>query len=155
MSKKSMKTLKVGDAIPPFNAVDQDNEPLAREDLLGNPFVLYFYPKDDTPGCTQEACEFRDVMESFDDVEIAVIGVSADSPESHQQFIEKHELNFPLISDSKLDLANKCGVVGSDKRVVRSTFICDDEGIVQWVESPVTVEGHVQRVISAIQEVLA
>lgn len=147
--------LKIGDTIPEFSIVDQNNDPFSKQDLLGYPFVLYFYPKDDTPGCTKEACEFRDVMDSFDDVEILVVGVSPDSPESHQLFIEKHELNFPLLSDTKMTLAEKCGVVGKDNRIIRSTFICDADGVVHWAESPVNVDGHVQRVVTVVQEVLA
>lgn len=150
-----MDLLQVGDTLPTFKAKDHDGDAITNEDLLGSPFVLYFYPKDDTPGCTQEACEFRDVMESFDDVEIFVAGVSPDSPDSHRQFIEKHELNFPLISDAKKELAEKCGVLGIDGNVIRTTFLFDEEGTVQWVESPVNVNGHVHRVISAIEEVLA
>ena len=150
-----MEHLKLGDALPKFKSTDQDGETISREDLLGSPFVLYFYPKDDTPGCTKEACEFRDVMDSFDDVEILVVGVSPDSSESHKKFIEKHELNFPLIADPKKQLCEKCGVLGADGNVVRTTFIFDEDGIVQWLESPVNIAGHVQRVIAAIQEVLA
>lgn len=150
-----MKMLNIGDTLPSFKVKDQNGETITKEDLIGSPFVLYFYPKDDTPGCTKEACEFRDVMDSFDDIEILVLGVSPDSPESHKKFIAKHDLNFPLISDDKKVLSAKCGVIGEDNRIVRSTFLFDAEGTVQWVESPVKVEGHVQRVIAAIQEVLS
>lgn len=153
------KLLKVGEAIPKFEAKDFEGERITSDDLIGAPFVIYFYPKDDTPGCTQQACGFRDLMEGFEDIDVMVVGVSPDSPASHQSFIDKHELNFPLISDEKFDVATKFGVAkkGADGKlaIVRSTFICDGDGIVQWVESPVNVDGHAERVLAAIEEVLA
>lgn len=148
--------LKIGDSIPSFKAKDFEGEPITKEDLLGAPFVIYFYPKDDTPGCTQEACSFRDLMESFDDMNVMVVGVSPDSPESHQKFMEKHELNFPLISDKDFALSKSFGAVkekDGSLSVQRSTFLCDEEGVVQWVESPVQVDGHVERVLDAIVKV--
>ncbi|MGK5594455.1 MAG: peroxiredoxin [Parachlamydiaceae bacterium] len=147
--------LKVGDTIPSFQIKDFEERLVTREDLLGLPFVLYFYPKDDTPGCTKEACEFRDVMDSFDDIEINVFGVSPDRPESHQRFAAKYELNFPLLSDEGKSLAQRCGVVDESGKIIRTTFICDSDGMVLWVEHPVNVSGHVQRVLEAINEVLS
>ncbi len=147
--------LEVGDRIPAFQIKDFKGESVNREDLLGTPFVLYFYPKDDTPGCTKEACEFRDVVDSFNDVEINIIGVSPDRPESHQKFAAKHELNFPLLSDESKELAQLCGVVDASGKIVRTTFICDGDGVILWVEHPVNVSGHVQRVLAAIREVLS
>lgn len=150
--------IPVGAAIPAFTAKDFSGEPISRDDLLGAPFVIYFYPKDDTPGCTKEACEFRDLMDSFDEMNVMVVGVSPDGAASHQKFMEKHELNFPLISDEKFEIAHKFGVAkpkeGGGHSIVRSTFLCDEEGVVQWLESPVKVEEHVQRVIAAIRDVL-
>lgn len=151
--------MTVGTKIPDFEGKDFDGEKITSEDLLGAPFVVYFYPKDDTPGCTKEACEFRDVMDSFEELDVMVVGISPDSPASHQKFMNKHELNFPLISDENFEIARKFGVAkpkdGGGYSIVRSTFLCDDEGNIQWVESPVNVEGHVQRVLSAIDETLA
>lgn len=149
------EVLEVGDRIPAFQIKDFEGESVNREDLLGTPFVLYFYPKDDTPGCIKEACEFRDVMDSFNDVEINVIGISPDRPESHQKFAAKHELNFPLLSDESKELAQSCGVLDGSGKIVRTTFICDSDGTVLWVEHPVNVSGHVQRVLAAIREVLS
>jgi len=146
--------LQPGDAFPAFNSVDFEGEPLTLDDLLGSPFVIYFYPKDDTPICTTQACSFRDAYDAFDDVDILVVGVSPDSPESHRKFMEKHDLNFPLISDQNLDFSKKCGVEKEGK-IVRTTFLCDEEGVVQWVESPVNVDGHVERVMDAIEDAFA
>lgn len=152
------QTLGIGDALPDFKLKDSFGETVTKEDLLGGPFVLYFYPKDNTPGCTQEACEFRDVMDSFEDMNILVVGVSPDSIESHQKFIEDHELPFTLLSDPECKLAKSLGVdklkADGKSGVERSTFLFNEDGIIQWIESPVSVKGHVQRVITAIQDVL-
>lgn len=149
------KALEVGQEIPDFQAKDFEGNPVVKDDFLGGPFVIYFYPKDDTPGCTQEACDFRDVMESFDDLDVMVIGVSRDNAASHEKFMDKHQLNFPLISDESGEMAKQFGVLDSKGNYIRSTFLCDEDGIVQWVESPVEVEDHAERVLEAIEEVLA
>lgn len=152
-----MDQIKVGNAIPPFTAKDFSGETISKDDLLGAPFILYFYPKDDTPGCTKEACNFRDSIESFDDLDISVIGVSPDNAESHQKFMEKYDLNFLLISDENFEIARKFGVAkpkeGGGYSIIRSTFLCDEKGIVRWIESPVDVEGHVNRIINAANEI--
>lgn len=152
------KALEVGQEIPDFEAQDFEGNPVRKEDFLGGPFVIYFYPKDDTPGCTQEACEFRDLMDSFDDLDVMIVGVSPDNAESHQKFMEKHHLNFPLISDENGAMAKKFGVaedVNGKLTYIRSTFLCDPDGIIDWVESPVKIEGHVERILDAIEEVMA
>jgi thioredoxin-dependent peroxiredoxin len=152
------KLLEIGQALPSFEAKDFEGAPITKEDLLGAPFVIYFYPKDDTPGCTKEACSFRDLMDAFDDLNVMVVGVSPDSPESHQKFMEKHELNFPLISDESLVIAKAFGVIKEQNGktdFIRTTFVCDEDGIVQWVESPVDVNNHAERVIEALNEALA
>lgn len=144
--------LKIGDEIPNFQVKDFEGENVSKDDLIGSPFVLYFYPKDDTPHCTKEACEFRDMMEAFDDLDILIVGISSDSPESHKQFIKKHELNFPLLCDEKKEMARAFGVVNPDGSILRSSFLCDEEGIIQWIEKPVDVEGHVERVMEAVED---
>lgn len=143
--------LNVGDTIPDFSVKDMEGQSVSKEDVVGGPFVLYFYPKDDTPGCTKEACSFRDIMDSFEDMDILVIGVSPDSPESHQKFSQKHELNFPLLSDQNLEMSKAFGVFNG-KSIERTTFLCDEDGTVQWIERPVKVDGHVERVLEAIDE---
>lgn len=152
---------EVGDKIPTFAAEDYEGIELESEDLLGSPFILYFYPKDDTPGCTAEACSFRDSMDMFDDLETTVIGVSPDNAESHAKFIEKHRLNFTLLCDENLDLAKKFGAiqekdVGGKKvqGVLRSTFVVDSAGMIYWMESPVNVEGHAERVLKAVKQMV-
>ena len=102
-------SLKIGDIVPNFTAKDSHGEVFVSQSVLGRkPLVIYFYPKDNTPGCTTEACQFRDNLDTFDDLSIQVIGVSPDSSESHANFAEEHNLDFPLICDENLDL-----VVGS------------------------------------------
>ena len=152
---------EIGDKIPTFTAEDYEEIELESEDLIGSPFVLYFYPKDDTPGCTTEACSFRDSMDMFDDLETTVIGVSPDNAESHAKFIEKHHLNFTLLCDENLTLAKKFGAVqekdvGGKKvqGVQRSTFVVDPAGMIYWMESPVNVEGHAERVLKAVQQMV-
>jgi peroxiredoxin Q/BCP len=153
-----MKQIKVGDPIPSFTAMDHEGFELSHEDLIGSPFVLYFYPKDDTPGCTKEACSFRDNMDRLDELDAVVIGVSPDSSESHNKFIDKHQLNFTLLCDETLELAHLFGAIKekevSGKKsvgILRSTFVVDSNGIVRWIEQPVNVEGHADRVIEAVR----
>lgn len=152
-------TVKIGDKIPHFSIKDYEGIELESDDLIGSPFILYFYPKDDTPGCTAEACSFRDSMDLFDDLDTTVIGVSADDAESHRKFIQKHQLNFTLLCDDHMALAKKFGAVQEkmigDKKsegIVRSTFAVDAAGIIRWIEIPVSVEGHSQRVLEAVKK---
>lgn len=147
--------MKIGDEIPDFKVKDFEGEAVTKDDLIGSPFLLYFYPKDETPHCTKEACEFRDMMEPFDDLDILIVGISSDSPETHKKFIEKHDLNFPLLSDEKKEMARAFGVVSADGSIIRSTFLCDEEGMVQWIEKPVDVEGHVERAMEAVEDAFA
>jgi thioredoxin-dependent peroxiredoxin len=150
--------INVGDAIPDFNAKDELGETFSTEDLLGTPAVIYFYPKDDTPGCTQEACAFRDNMKRLEKKDIIVIGISPDNANTHQKFIEKYSLNYSLIPDEKMELCRKFDVIREQKmgdslkmNVERTTFLVDRDGIIQWIERPVTIEGHVDRILEAIE----
>lgn len=150
--------INVGDAIPDFKAKDELGELITTEDLLGTPAVIYFYPKDDTPGCTKEACSFRDNMQKLEKMDIIVLGVSPDSADAHQNFIEKYSLNFSLIPDEKLELCHKFDVIQEkvtsgrkEMGVERTTFFVDRDGIVQWIERPVNIEGHLDRLIHAIK----
>jgi len=151
----------VGDRIPAFATKDYEGIELESEDLIGSPFVLYFYPKDDTPGCTLEACSFRDSMDMFDDLETTVIGVSPDDAASHAKFIQKHGLNFTLLCDEKMSLAKKFGAVREKDvdgkktlGILRSTFVIDSAGIIRWLERPVNVEGHSERVLKAVERLV-
>lgn len=154
-----MTDVKVGSKAPEFVSLDYEDMEIGSDDLRGMPYILYFYPKDDSPGCTKEACSFRDTLESFDELNIQVIGVSPDDQESHARFAEKHNLDFPLLCDENYELAKKFGVL-EEKTVdgqktlayVRSTFLVDGDGIIRWIEKPVNVEGHANRVLEAIKK---
>lgn len=157
-STKTYK-LNVGDAIFPFELVDQDGNPFSSDELYDAPAVIYFYPKDDTPGCTTEACYFRDALERFQDLFVRVVGISPDSPESHKAFAEKYQLNFTLLSDmghkvcEQFDVWQEKEFAGKKTMgVERSTFLVDGEGIIQWVERPVKVEGQIERLLKAIRD---
>lgn len=159
-SRLTMSTLlKIGDTLPEFSLKDSAGDLVTQDDLLGAPFILYFYPKDNTPGCTSEACQFRDLIDAFEEMNFLVIGISPDNQASHQKFIKDHDLTFPLLCDESLDLASKCGAVKTTEAgklgIVRSTFIFDEDGAVQWLESPVKVEGHAERVMRAAEDVFA
>jgi thioredoxin-dependent peroxiredoxin len=152
-------TLNVGEPLPRFELHDQEGKLVASESFLGKRLVLYFYPKDDTPGCTREACGFQKVLTQLKKVKAQVVGVSADSVERHQRFADKYHLTFPLLVDTDRSLANACGVIGEKvlygKRsigVIRSTFIVDEQGIVRKVFRKVKVDGHVDEVLTALRE---
>ncbi|MBA3957476.1 MAG: peroxiredoxin [Parachlamydiaceae bacterium] len=143
-----------GDAIPAFRIKDSEGYEITDEDLVGSPVVIYFYPQDDTPGCTKEACSFRDNLARLEALDALVIGISPDSSESHDQFQSKYDLNFTLLADQNMELCKKFDVV-HDGKLERITFVVDSEGIIQWIERPVDVSGHVDRVIQAVQELRA
>jgi thioredoxin-dependent peroxiredoxin len=149
--------INVGDAIPDFHGVDEEDYEMSSEDLLGTPFIIYFYPHDDTPNCTKEACSLRDNMQRLNNEDIMVIGVSPDSTESHRKFIEKYQLNFTLLSDESLEICKKFDVLQQTERqgkkvmgIQRTTFLVDRDGIVQWLERPVNVEGQIDRIMAAL-----
>lgn len=153
-------SINVGDTMPAFSALNQDGELIDSNDLLGNPLVIYFYPKDDTPGCTKQACGFRDALESWDSVDALVIGVSPDSVTSHQRFAEKYFLDFELLADEDYSLCRtfdvmrqKAGSAEGEKSVERSTFVVNSKGIICWVERPVNLEEHIERVTEALDEI--
>lgn len=153
------QSISVGQTAPAFHVKDSKGNPISSKLLLGRPYVIYFYPKDDTPGCTTEACDLRDIKDQLNELNVSVIGISPDSDVSHNAFIEKHHLNFPLISDPQHELCSLFGVweektVFGKKGfgVVRSTFIIDAKGMVAWIEKPVQVKGHADRILQALQE---
>jgi peroxiredoxin Q/BCP len=150
--------VQVGDLAPDFSLPAQDGKTVSLKDFRGKKaVVLYFYPKDDTPGCTREACSFRDSYEDFKDAGAEVIGVSADSPESHQQFIAKYHLPFTLVSDSDNALRKLYGVqnVSTEKYGVlpgRVTYVIDKEGIVRHVFSSLfEAERHTTEAINILK----
>ena len=150
-----MTQLKVGDKAPNFEAETEKNEKIELSTYKGTSnIVLYFYPKDNTSGCTKEACSFRDNMERLIPLGILVLGVSTDSVASHQRFSDKYELNFPLVSDSSKSIARAYGVLPSGKNTAqRSTFLIDKEGVIRHIWPKVKVAGHVDEIIDKIQEI--
>ena len=150
--------IKEGNKAPDFSATDQNGNKIKLSSFKGKKnVVLYFYPKDMTPGCTTEACDFRDQFKKFKTTEI--LGVSIDSPERHQKFIGKYDLPFTLISDVDQKVVNKYGVWQGKKLygrtfmgIVRSTFIIDKSGVVRKIFPKVKVKGHIDEVLEALKE---
>lgn len=140
--------IEKGSPAPDFTLPsDQDGE-ISLSDLRGRTVILYFYPKDDTPGCTLQACDFRDTLPEFERLDAVVLGVSADSVESHRAFRAKHGLNFPLLSDESHEILEAYGVWKEHPvygmSTERSTFLIDGDGIVQGVWRGVDPEGHAE-----------
>ena len=137
-----------GQQLPDVEFVTEDSEKLAAEDLTGRKTVLYFYPKDDTPGCTKEACAVRDRMEDYRGAGIQVYGVSLDSPESHRRFREKHNLNFPLLTDVDGRAAEALGVLRENReKANRVTFLLDPGGKIAKVYPEVSPETHADEIL--------
>jgi thioredoxin-dependent peroxiredoxin len=145
-----------GDTAPSFALPDQGGARVSSGELAGQPYVLYFYPKDDTPGCTTQACGFRDALPDFEKLGVRVIGVSPDSSASHERFRTKYELPFTLLSDADKQLSTAYGAWALKKNygreymgVVRSTFLVDSEGVIRHAWRGVKVNGHVEKVQAA------
>ncbi|MBE0664126.1 MAG: thioredoxin-dependent thiol peroxidase [Bacteroidales bacterium] len=148
-----MTTLKPGDKAPAFESQDQDGNPVRIEDFRGSKVILYFYPKDDTPGCTAEACNLRDNYEGLLKSGYKVIGVSADSLKSHQKFTAKYSLPFPLLPDTDKKIANAYGVWGPKKfmgksyeGISRTTFVIDEDSFILKVFDKVDTKNHSQQI---------
>ena len=151
--------LKVGDKAPSFKLINQDGKTISSSDFKGKPIVLYFYPKDDTSGCTKEACNFRDEFPKFGKMKAEIIGVSADSVESHKKFATKYKLPFNLLSDEKKEMLEKYGVWQEKSMygrkymgIVRTTFIIDASGKISNIFPKVKVDKHNQEVMEALKE---
>ena len=136
-----------GQQLPDVEFVTEESEKLAAGDLTGQKTVLYFYPKDDTPGCTKEACAFRDRMDDYGGAGIQVYGVSLDSPESHRRFREKNNLNFPLLTDEEGRAAKALGVFGDRGYANRVTFLLDPDGKIARVYPEVSPETHANEIL--------
>ncbi|HBH06399.1 MAG TPA: peroxiredoxin [Flavobacteriales bacterium] len=147
------KTLRIGDKMPIFELPDQDGNDFNIKKLVGkNNLVVYFYPKDDTPGCTKEACAFRDQFEAFSDLDAVVIGISGDSPESHREFREKHNLPFTLLSDEE-DMVHDLFGVKSGLIPGRVTFVVDKKGIIKYTfDSMMNATQHVEEAKKILQD---
>ncbi len=151
--------LNIGDTAPDFCLPNQDEEEICFRDIKGRWIVLYFYPKDNTPGCTTEACDFTAALPDFEGLDAIVLGVSPDSPKKHRNFIEKKELRITLLSDEEKELCKAFGVWQLKKNygreymgVVRSTFIIDPDGKIAAKWEKVRVKGHVEEVKEKLEE---
>ncbi|MFW5658417.1 MAG: thioredoxin-dependent thiol peroxidase [Bacteroidota bacterium] len=149
--------LKKGDQAPEFTGKDQNGNEISLSDYKGDKLVLYFYPKDDTPGCTKEACNLRDNFQKLQDAGIKILGVSADDEASHQQFIEKYELPFPLIADTDKEIINKYGVWGEKNMygkkfegIFRTTFLIDEDSKIHHVFKRVKTDNHTEQILEKI-----
>ncbi|MDN6537698.1 MAG: thioredoxin-dependent thiol peroxidase [Corynebacterium variabile] len=149
--------LAVGDTAPDFTLTDDKGGPVSLSDFRGKKVVVYFYPKADTPGCTTEACDFRDSLTQLNDADIDVVGISPDRPEKLATFRENHDLTFPLLSDPEKETLVAYGAFGEKKNygrvvqgVIRSTFLVDEEGKIALAKYNVKATGHVARIIKDV-----
>ena len=146
--------VKVGDNAPDFEGPTTEGKTLGLKDFLGKKnVVLYFYPKDDTPGCTKEACSFRDNLQPIRSLGAEILGVSVDSVESHKKFSTKFSLPFPLISDKEKRIAKAYGVLRVTGTTNRVTFIIDKNGKIAKIFPKVDVSKHTEEVVAAIKEI--
>lgn len=146
--------LKIGDKAPSFVGKDQNGKEMSLEQFRGKKVVLYFYPKDNTPGCTTQACDLRDNYQRFISEGYEIVGVSKDSEKSHQKFIEKHNLPFPLISDTDLEIIKAYDAWGKKKfmgkeydGVIRKTFVIDQEGVIADIIEKVNTKDHSAQIL--------
>jgi peroxiredoxin Q/BCP len=152
------KELGVGDKAPELSLPDQHGRTVTLKNLKGKQIVLYFYPKDDTPGCTKESCDFRDVESQILRAGGVIVGVSLDGQESHQKFIQKFGLPFSLLSDEDASISKAYGVYKEKNMygrkswgIERSTFVIDAEGKLKAIFRKVKVDGHVDEVLTALR----
>jgi peroxiredoxin Q/BCP len=153
-----MARLQVGDTAPSFSLDDHEGHPVSSESLRGQRYVLYFYPQDDTPGCTVEACGFNDELAGFRDLGVRIVGVSPDDRASHQEFRSKYGLDFTLLSDSTTTTMAAYGAYGEKMLygkvvvgVIRSTFVIGPSGVIEHLWYGPRTKGHAERVRAAIE----
>jgi peroxiredoxin Q/BCP len=149
-----MAQLKEGMKAPVFEGIDQNGKVVRLDDFTGKKVILYFYPKDNTPGCTAEACNLRDNYDSLLKEGFAVLGVSPDSEKSHKGFAGKYSLPFPLVADTSKKILNDYGVWGEKKMygksyfgVLRTTFVIDEKGIIEKIITKVETAGHTEQIL--------
>lgn len=147
--------LHIGDPMPAFSVIDDSGRAITEQDLIGKKTVLYFYPKDSTPGCTAEACNIRDNYQSFMARGYQVFGISKDSQASHQRFKEKNNLPFPLLSDPSTQMLQAFGAWGEKKMcgktcvgTLRKTFIFDEKGILERIIDKVDTKNHTAQLLN-------
>ena len=153
-----MIKLKVGDPAPDFRGITQSGKQICLKDYLGKKLVLYFYPKDDTSGCTAEACSLRDSFQDIKNKGIEILGVSPDGATSHQKFIKKNVLPFNLIPDIEKKIIRDYGVWGKKKLygreyegLIRTTFLIDEKGIVEHIFAQVDTRNHSQQILAVLK----
>lgn len=152
-------SVKIGDQAPSFVLSATDNKTISLDDFRGKNLLIYFYPKDDTPGCTQEAQDFRDLYPEFQKLHTEILGVSKDSLKSHEKFKDKHQLPFQLISDENLEMIEAYGVWVEKSMygkkymgIERASFFVDAHGMVQHIWPKVKVKGHAEEVLQFIKK---
>ena len=150
-----MTNLKAGDKAPAIDSVDQNGDKITLDQFKGKKIVLYFYPKDMTPGCTTQSCNLRDNYKALMESGYVVLGCSADSPARHVKFIEKYDLPFPLISDESKEVLNAYGVWGPKKfmgkeydGIHRTTFVIDEKGVITDVITKVNTKDHTNQILT-------
>lgn len=153
-----MTHLKVGDKCPTFEAKDQMGEAIKSSDYDGKRWAVYFYPKDNTPGCTQQACNLRDHSNELANASISIVGVSMDSESSHQKFIQKFELPFPLIADTDRKVIDAFGVWGPKKfmgkeydGIHRTTFVINEQGIIEAIITKPKTKEHAAEILAVFE----
>lgn len=148
--------LNVGEKAPDFKMKDQNGKEVRLSDFIGKKsVVLYFYPKDDTPGCTREACNFRDQIGTFENLDAEILGVSVDGETSHQKFANKYNLTFSLLSDNTKETAKKYGALKETGSAARMTFVIDKGGTIQKIFPAVKVDGHWEEVRETLENLTA
>ncbi len=151
--------LKVGDKAPDFTLNDKDGNKVSLKNFKGKNVVLYFYPKDNTSGCTKEACDFRDNFPAFSKLKAEIIGISADSEKSHVSFAEKYNLNFRLLSDPEKEVIQKYDVWKEKSMygkkymgIERTTYLIDEKGIIKKIFNKVKVDGHIAEILNEMEK---
>ncbi len=144
-----MKTLQVGNQVPSFSANNEKGEPVSNKSLLGSRYILFFYPKDDSPGCTKEACSLRDHYNVFEKHGYKIFGVSPDNEKKHQKFIDKYEFQYSLLADPNKEMINNFGLFGKKKfmgreinGVYRTTLVINENGIITHIIDKVKTKEH-------------
>ncbi len=158
LDHRPMARLAPGEEAPPFRLKDQDGEEVSLAGYAGRRVLVYFYPQDDTPGCTKEACQFNDNLAAFEAAGVPVLGISPDPPERHREFRKKYGLSFPLLSDPSHATMERYGAWGektlygrTTTGVIRSTFLVDEQGRIARAWYNVRADGHASKVLAEVQ----
>ena len=155
-------SLSIGKKVPTFSIIDQNENTVSSDNLIGKKYILFFYPKDDSPGCTKEACSIRDHFKEIKKMGYEVYGVSPDKAKKHQKFIDKYEFQYSLLADTEKEMIQNFGLWGPKKfmgreiiGVYRTTVLVDEEGIVQHIIEKVVTKSHGEQILNAIKEMEA